>query len=100
MRLLRVLFGLIAMVTGVVLGIAAVAMFVDDQHGVAVFQSILAVVFFIVGKGWLRSKNDLSWRNDPATEKQKSFADDLGIKYRKNITKGELSDLISEATGK
>jgi hypothetical protein len=37
------------------------------------------------------------WRNDPATDRQKRFADELGIKYPENVTKGELSDLISQA---
>ncbi len=37
------------------------------------------------------------WRNDPATERQKSFADELGIKYPENVTKGQLVDMISQA---
>src|SRR5262245_57371864 len=41
-----------------------------------------------------------AWRNDPATERQKSFANHLGIQYRENVTKGELSDLISEVRRK
>jgi hypothetical protein len=45
--------------------------------------------------GSRRAKDE--WRDDPATERQKSFADDLGIQYPDNVTKGELSDLISEA---
>lgn len=38
-----------------------------------------------------------AWRNDPATERQKSFADELGIKYPENVTKGQLADMISRA---
>lgn len=38
-----------------------------------------------------------TWSNGPVTERQKSFADELGIKYAENVTKGELSDLISQA---
>jgi hypothetical protein len=34
------------------------------------------------------------WRNDPATEKQKKRMREDGIKFDKNITKGEASDLI------
>lgn len=41
-----------------------------------------------------------AWRNDPATERQKSFANDLGIQYPENVTKGELSDMISKVKGK
>lgn len=39
------------------------------------------------------------WRNDPATLPQKQFAARLGIKHAADITKGELSDLISAAVG-
>ncbi len=50
-------------------------------------------------KVWPSSSGE-TWRNDPATEKQKSFADDLGIRYPKNISKGDMSDLITEETGR
>jgi hypothetical protein len=45
-------------------------------------------------------ENDGNWRDDPATERQKSFARELEIKFPKNIKKGALSDLISEKTGR
>ena len=35
-------------------------------------------------------------RDFPATEKQKSFARELGIKFPPSISKGDLSDLIAE----
>jgi LPXTG-motif cell wall-anchored protein len=35
-------------------------------------------------------------RDSPATEKQKAFARELGIAFPSNITRGDLSDLISE----
>lgn len=41
-----------------------------------------------------------SWRDGPATWKQKSFADDLGIDYPPNIGKGDLSDLIDKHLGR
>lgn len=41
-----------------------------------------------------------AWRNNPATERQKRFADDLGIRYPESVTRGELSDVISKVTGK
>jgi hypothetical protein len=43
-----------------------------------------------------REAND----NQPATEKQKRFMDDLGIKYPKTVTKKEASALIDEELGK
>ena len=39
------------------------------------------------------------WRDDPATARQNSYADDLGIRYHRGITKGELSDRITEVIG-
>jgi hypothetical protein len=38
-----------------------------------------------------------SWKGEPATKKQKDYADSLGIKYPGNVTKGQLSELISMA---
>ena len=43
-----------------------------------------------------REAND----NQPATDKQKRFMDDLGIKYPETITKKEASALIDEELGK
>ena len=37
--------------------------------------------------------------DDPATERQKSYARNLGIPFPPDITKGEISDLIGNATG-
>jgi len=51
-----------------------------------------AVLRFTVGVG--------SWRDDPPTSKQVDFALDLGIDIPPDCTKGELSDLISEETGR
>ena len=45
-----------------------------------------------------RSKD--AWRNDSATERQKSFANDLGIQFSESVTKGELADMISAAKRK
>ncbi len=36
-----------------------------------------------------------AWRGDPATAKQMRYANSLGIKYPANISKGDLSSLIS-----
>jgi hypothetical protein len=50
--------------------------------------------------GHRRVKRDASWRNDPATAKQIAFAKELGIRLRRGMTKGEVSDLISRETEK
>lgn len=47
---------------------------------------------------WPRRPN--AWRSDPATEKQLAYARDLGLPIPAKPTKGQLSDLISSATGK
>lgn len=45
---------------------------------------------------WPRRAN--AWRKDPPTEKQIAYATSLGIDIPPNASKGELSDLISQAT--
>lgn len=44
---------------------------------------------------WPRRPN--AWRRDPPTERQLAFARDLGIQIPRGISKGDLSDLISQA---
>lgn len=46
---------------------------------------------------WPRRPN--AWRRDPPTERQLEYATDLGIAIPRGATRGEVSDLISEATG-
>jgi hypothetical protein len=56
----------------------------------------VAAVFGIAGAfAWPRRPN--AWRRDPPTDRQIAFARDLGITIPNGISKGELSDLISEA---
>jgi hypothetical protein len=43
---------------------------------------------------WPRRPN--AWRHDKPTERQIAYARDLGIPIPRGITKGELSDLISD----
>lgn len=51
------------------------------------------------GFNFLKRPKNKNWRDDPCTEKQMNFADDLGIQYSITMTKGELSDLITKVTG-
>lgn len=56
----------------------------------------VAAVFGLAGVfAWPRRPN--AWRNDRPTERQLAFARDLGIRIPKGASKGDLSDLISEA---
>jgi hypothetical protein len=44
-----------------------------------------------------RRRSPVSWRNDPGTDRQRSFLADLGVSASRRATKGELSDLIDKA---
>ncbi len=56
----------------------------------------VAAVFGSAGAfSWPRRPD--AWRRDPPTERQLAFARDLGIRIPKGISKGDLSDLISQA---
>jgi hypothetical protein len=56
----------------------------------------MAGLFGVAGAfAWPRRPN--AWRHDPPTDRQVAFARDLGISIPRKITKGELSDLISQA---
>lgn len=58
-----------------------------------------AAVFAIAGLlSWPRRPN--AWRSDPPTDRQLRYAADLGIQVPRRATKGQVSDLISEATGR
>lgn len=41
-----------------------------------------------------------AWRRDPPTQRQLEYAEALGIAIPEGVSKGELSDLISQATGR
>lgn len=58
-----------------------------------------AAVFALAGLfAWPRRPN--AWRSDPPTERQVRYAADLGIRLPRGATKGQVSDLISKATGR
>jgi hypothetical protein len=44
---------------------------------------------------WPRRPN--AWRHDPPTDRQLAFARDLGIQVPAGISKGDLSEMISQA---
>lgn len=81
---------------------------------------LLAVMFLIVGfssdeartfslsfaavtgiGGWLSwPRRPNAWRSDPPTQRQLAYAESLGITIPRRATKGQVSDLISQATGR
>lgn len=95
-------FGRILIAIGSLLGLFALLGGLIDKSDsgkyVAIFLGVLGLILLTIGYRWTRSKQSTSWRSDPATDRQREFANELGIKFSKNITKGELSDLISEVT--
>lgn len=59
----------------------------------AIFCLFVFVLYLFQGKG------KGSWRDDPATQKQLDYLEDLGGDTSGNLTKGEASDRITELTG-
>lgn len=74
--------------------IAAAA--VPDAIGVTL--SVAAVMGLAGFFAWPRRPN--AWRQDPPTQRQLEYAANLGIRVPKRATKGQVSDLISEVTGR
>ena len=74
--------------------------------GLGLFSSPINVASTVVGLvllsggalAWPRAKD--RWRKDPPTERQLAYAESLGISIPALASKGEVSDLISEVTGK
>lgn len=60
---------------------------------------MVAAIFGVGGLfSWPRRPN--AWRHDPPTERQLAYAQALGITIPRGVSKGELSDMISEITGR
>jgi hypothetical protein len=81
----------------ILIGFAAVMLIlaVADPK-IRTFGAGVAVVFGLAGLfTWPRRPN--AWRRDPPTERQVAYALDLGIRVHPGMSKGELSDLISQA---
>jgi len=96
------------MISGLIYVVRAVAAFVIGAVGLILLAAVLfskdrsawqigvSSVFVLAGfLAWPRRAG--AWRHDPPTEKQLAFARDLGIVIPKGTTKGELSELISQA---
>lgn len=66
------------------------------------FQIMPAVLGALAVAGawlsWPRRPN--AWRSDPPTERQIAYAVSLGIDIPDNVSKGQLSDMISKVTGR
>lgn len=81
----------------ILLGLAVlfVILALSDQKARS-FALGTSAVFAVAGAcTWPRRPN--AWRRDQPTERQLAFARDLGIRVPNGISKGDLSDLISQA---
>lgn len=85
---------------GVMLLIAAVFLVVGIASGESrAFGLSVAAVTGIGGwLSWPRRPN--AWRRDPPTQRQLDYAESLGIAVPPRATKGQVSDLISQVTGR
>lgn len=87
--------------TGLVLAIGGAAV----VFGASVFgnkpNAAVAVAACVAIAGAVLSwpRIPAAWRRDPPTPRQLEYAAKLGIAIRPGVSKGELSDLISQATG-
>lgn len=89
--LIRAATALLVLVLG--LGLLVVAATAKNSTGWGV--ALAAAVTVAGALAWPRSPD--AWRRDKPTDRQLAFAKDLGIAIPRGISKGELSDLISEA---
>jgi hypothetical protein len=99
LALIRLILALCVILFGLLCGLMAPFAYKADDRSGTVLLVCLTLASLLIGSRLLR-RRPRSWRDDPATEKQKSFAESLGIEYPRHISKGELSDLISEVTGR
>lgn len=79
---------------GLLMFLAAVS---SDQRTAWTVGLPLAIVGAAV-MAWPKRPN--AWRSDPPTERQLAYAHDLGIDIPPGVSKGQLSDLISAASGR
>jgi Ca2+/Na+ antiporter len=97
----KFLIALTALLFAVIAFSISVAFLSDHDKTVSVASGIVALLLFAVVVRLIRkTKYQHDWHNDPATEKQKAYARDLGIRFAENATKGQLSALIDAAVGK
>lgn len=85
----------------VILAMMALAMLfvaVSEPDARAVGLGFGAVLAMAAVFTWPRGAN--AWRKERPSKRQLEYAADLGIRVRRGATKGEVSDMISEITGR
>lgn len=92
---LKYLFRLLAAVILFVLSVIFCVLAACDPKSRAFGLSLAGVFGFAGVFTWPRRPN--AWRSDQPTERQIAYAKDLGIQIRRGMSKGDISDLISDA---
>lgn len=75
----------------------ALAAFIEPNN--KLWSGALSVVV-IAGGALSFPRRPNAWKNDPPTDRQIAFAENLGIIVPDGVTKGELSSMISQVTGR
>ena len=66
------------------------------------FNGLVAAisVLWLVGGAFSFPRMPNAWRRDPPSQKQVAYATKLGIDVPHDVTKGELSEMITSVVGK
>lgn len=83
---------------GVLFGLAFLALAVSGDPRAAVFVATSSIMVAGSILSWPRRPN--SWRRDPPSDRQIAYATSLGLFVSPEMSKGEVSDMISRATGR
>jgi hypothetical protein len=105
MWFIKRVFGYLLFALSALIILVSIAGYSMGDHTIAIIIGIVGTSILIIGVRLIISSQyniyySESWRDDPASDKQNSFAKDLGIDFPRNIKKGELSDLITKKTGR
>lgn len=97
---MRTALGCVIFLFALLPAMVAISAYATGEKGIASVFGISAGLLLLISLRSARPRRPRSWRDDPATERQREFAADLGIVIPKNATKGQASAMIDEALGK
>jgi hypothetical protein len=88
--------GGLALVVGVSAFLLFFGVFGQKPSLLVAASSALAIAASVLS--WPRIPK--AWRADPPTDRQLAYAEQLGLVVPEGVSKGQLSDMISQATGR
>jgi membrane protein implicated in regulation of membrane protease activity len=88
--------GGLALVAGVSVFLLFASLFGQKPSLLVAASSALAIAASVLS--WPRMPK--AWRADPPTDRQLAYAQQLGLVVPEGVSKGQLSDMISQATGR